>query len=74
MRFNAPGMVVKTGKWLLCCEPNSPIWGSQHPADPGLIIACSHYGELYKSENAGDSWSKIGREFTEIRAVSWTPN
>jgi len=55
--------------------PNSPIWAfATHPADPGLIVACSHYGELYKSENAGDSWTKLPREFTEIRAVSWTPN
>ena len=56
-------------------EPNSPIWAFvTNPADPGLMIACSHYGELYRSDNAGDSWSKIRREFTEIRAVSWTPN
>jgi photosystem II stability/assembly factor-like uncharacterized protein len=56
-------------------EPNSPIWAfATHRADPALIVACSHYGELYKSDNAGDSWSKIRREFTEIRAVSWMPN
>ena len=56
-------------------KPNSPIWAfATHPADPGLIVACSHYGELYKSENAGDSWSKLPREFTEIRSLSWTPN
>ena len=31
-------------------EPNSPIWNfATHPADPGLVIACSHYGELYAS-------------------------
>src|SRR5918998_2413602 len=29
-------------------EPNSPIWAfATHTADPGLILACSHYGELY---------------------------
>jgi photosystem II stability/assembly factor-like uncharacterized protein len=56
-------------------EPNSPIWAfATHPADPNLIVACSHYGELYKTADAGDSWSKIHREFTEIRAISWTPN
>jgi len=56
-------------------EPNSPIWSfATHPADPERIVACSHYGELYTSENAGDSWSKLPREFTEIRAVSWVPN
>ena len=56
-------------------EPNSPIWSfATHPANPERIVACSHYGELYASENAGDSWAKLPREFTEIRAVSWVPN
>ena len=56
-------------------KPNSPIWAfATHPADPGLVIACSHYGELYKTENAGESWTKLPREFTEIRSLSWTPN
>jgi hypothetical protein len=56
-------------------EPNSPIWNfATHPADPGLVIACSHYGELYASANAGDSWKKLRREFTEIRGIAWVPN
>jgi photosystem II stability/assembly factor-like uncharacterized protein len=55
--------------------PNSPIWAfATHAADPGIIVACSHYGELYASQNAGDSWRKLPREFTEIRALTWTPN
>jgi photosystem II stability/assembly factor-like uncharacterized protein len=59
----------------LPAEPNSPIWAfATHPADPGLIVACSHYGELFASKNAGDSWQKLRREFTEIRALSWVPN
>lgn len=56
-------------------EPNSPIWAfATHPADPGLIVACSHYGELFATADAGDSWRKLPREFTEIRALAWTPN
>jgi len=56
-------------------KPNSPIWAfATNPADPGLILACSHYGELYASHDAGDSWSKLPREFTEIRALTWAPN
>jgi photosystem II stability/assembly factor-like uncharacterized protein len=56
-------------------EPNSPIWAfATNPADSGLILACSHYGELYASHNAGDSWGKLPREFTEIRALTWAPN
>jgi photosystem II stability/assembly factor-like uncharacterized protein len=55
--------------------PNSPIWAfATHRADPGLILACSHYGELFASRDAGDSWRKLLREFTEIRALAWTPN
>jgi photosystem II stability/assembly factor-like uncharacterized protein len=56
-------------------EPNSPIWAfATHPEDPGLILACSHYGELFASEDAGDRWKKLPREFTEIRALAWTPD
>ncbi len=56
-------------------EPNSPIWAfATHPADPDRILACSHYGEVFASANGGDTWAKLGREFTEIRALAWTPN
>jgi photosystem II stability/assembly factor-like uncharacterized protein len=56
-------------------EPNSPIWAfATHPADPEVIVACSHYGELFASHDAGDNWRKLPREFTEIRALAWTPN
>jgi photosystem II stability/assembly factor-like uncharacterized protein len=59
----------------LPAEPNSPIWNfATHPADPGLVVACSHYGELFLSRDAGDRWSKLKREFTEIRSIAWVPN
>jgi photosystem II stability/assembly factor-like uncharacterized protein len=59
----------------LPAEPNSPIWNfATNPADPGLIVACSHYGELFATPDAGDSWRKLPREFTEIRALTWVPN
>jgi photosystem II stability/assembly factor-like uncharacterized protein len=56
-------------------EPNTPMWAfATHPADPGLILACSHYGQLFRSDDGGDSWVKLRREFTEIRALAWMPN
>lgn len=56
-------------------EPNSPIWAfATHRANPDRVLACSHYGEIFTSEDAGDSWSKLRREFSEIRALAWTPN
>jgi len=59
----------------LPAEPNSPIWTfATHPANPDRIVTCSHYGELYATEDSGDTWRKLPREFTQIRAVSWVPN
>ena len=56
-------------------EPNSPVWNfATNAADPELILANSVYGELYRSQDGGDSWDKIKKEFTEVRALAWTPN
>jgi photosystem II stability/assembly factor-like uncharacterized protein len=56
-------------------EPNSPIWAfATHTADPGLVLACSHYGEIYASHDAGERWGKVRREFSEIRGLAWVPN
>jgi photosystem II stability/assembly factor-like uncharacterized protein len=57
-------------------EPcNSPIWSiSQHPSNQKRIVACTHYGMVFKSEDGGESWSKVPKEFTETRAVCWLPN
>lgn len=56
-------------------QPNSPIWKfGVNRADPNLVLCNSHYGEVFCSEDAGDSWRKLEREFGEIRPVAWTPN
>ena len=56
-------------------EPNSPIWDfATHPSDPNLVLANSLFGELYRTNDAGDSWDKLKREFSEIRALAWLPN
>jgi len=53
---------------------NSTIWNfAVHRADPALIYASSVSGELYRSTDAGASWTKLPREFGEIRALAWTP-
>jgi hypothetical protein len=46
-----------------------------HPANPDLILACSHYGQLFASSDGGEWWVKLPREFTEVRgALAWVPN
>ncbi len=37
-------------------------------------LAFTLFGEVYSSEDAGESWRKIEREFGEIRAIAWLPN
>jgi photosystem II stability/assembly factor-like uncharacterized protein len=55
--------------------PNTPMWTfAMHAADPNLVLTCSHYGQVFASADAGDSWSKVRREFSEIRALAWVPN
>jgi photosystem II stability/assembly factor-like uncharacterized protein len=56
-------------------EPNTAMWClGGHAADPNLIVASSLYGNLYRSPDGGDSWTKLRREFSEVRAVTWTPS
>jgi photosystem II stability/assembly factor-like uncharacterized protein len=55
--------------------PNTPIWTfATHSAHAERILTCSHYGQVFVSEDAGDSWRKMRREFSEIRALAWVPN
>jgi photosystem II stability/assembly factor-like uncharacterized protein len=56
-------------------QPNATMWGlATHPANANRILAFSLFGEVYISENAGESWRKIAREFGEIRTAAWVPN
>ena len=55
--------------------PNTPIWNfAINSADPELILCSSHYGQVFVSEDAGNSWRKVPQEFSEIRALAWTPS
>ena len=56
-------------------EPNSNIWAlATDAADPNLVLASSLFGELYASSDAGDSWQKLKREFSEVGALALVPN
>lgn len=56
-------------------EPNTPMWAfATHATQPDFIAACSHYGQLFTSADSGNTWRKVRREFTEIRALAMTVN
>lgn len=55
-------------------EPNSTPWCiAVHPADPNLVFTCTNLGQLYRSEDGGDSWVQLKRQFGEIRALLLRP-
>jgi hypothetical protein len=65
-------------KWKLMplpVEPNSTMWTfGTNSDDPNTMFAASRYGYLYRSDDAGASWTKLRRELSEIAAVCWLPN
>lgn len=60
---------------VLPVEPNSTIyWFAVNPLLPDVIVANSMFGYMYLSRDGGDSWIKLGRELSEIRALACMPN
>ena len=56
-------------------EPNSVVyWLGTHAERPNVIVAASLFGYLYVSEDGGDNWKKLKKEFGEIRSVAVVPN
>ena len=53
-------------------DPNTAMWVvNSQPSNPQIVFAGSRYGYLYRSDNGGDSWTKLWREFSEISSVLW---
>ena len=56
-------------------EPNSVVyWLGVNANVPDTIVASSIFGYVYVSEDAGESWTKLDREFGMVRAIALTPN
>ena len=41
------------------------------PADPMLIFVCTNLGELFRSTDGGESWTRLPHVFGELRALHW---
>jgi photosystem II stability/assembly factor-like uncharacterized protein len=53
-------------------QPNSAVWTVHVPATaPGIVLAASRYGYLYRSDDGGDAWRKLWREFGEVSSIVW---
>ena len=50
---------------------NSTVWNIAFlPTDPHRVYVSSISGQLYRSLDGGDSWTKLPMEFGEIRALA----
>jgi photosystem II stability/assembly factor-like uncharacterized protein len=55
-------------------QPNSAVWTISIPAAaPETVFAASRYGYLYRSDDGGDCWRKLWREFGEVSSILWVP-
>lgn len=55
-------------------ELNSTPWCvATHPSDPMLIFVCTNLGQLFRSEDGGESFVRLEHEFGELRALHWRP-
>ena len=58
----------------LPAQPNSAVWTVSISASaPDTVFAASRYGYLYRSDDGGDSWRKLWREFGEVSSILWVP-
>ena len=68
---------AREGAWQDARLPgalNSTPWTiATHPADPSLMFVCSNLGQLFRSTDGGASWTRLAREFGEVRATLWQP-
>ncbi|QQS14811.1 MAG: hypothetical protein IPK81_12055 [Rhodospirillales bacterium] len=55
-------------------ELNSTPWTiATHPSDPKLMFVCSNLGQIFRSTDGGESWTRLKREFGEVRSTVWQP-
>jgi photosystem II stability/assembly factor-like uncharacterized protein len=55
--------------------PNGTVWDlATHASDPNFLMASTVNGQVFCSDDAGASWSKLPREFGEVHALAWVAN
>jgi photosystem II stability/assembly factor-like uncharacterized protein len=51
---------------------DSTVWCvATNAADPMLIFVCTNLGELFRSSDGGETWTRLPHVFGELRALHW---
>jgi len=73
--LNPAGPVPFRGRAGLPGELHStPRRIATHPSDPMLICTGTNLGRVFRSEDGGESWVKLEREFCRVRPLAWQPS
>jgi len=75
------GMLLRSRDWGEIWEDaglpkpvNSTIWSfATHPSNPNLIFCCTIFGQVFRSTDGGEHWTKLERELGELRMIAWAP-
>lgn len=53
---------------------NSTVWSlATHPHMPQVMFVATNLGQVFRSDDAGETWTRLEHEFGEIRALHWRP-
>lgn len=51
---------------------NSTLWCvATHAAQPSILFACTNLGQVFRSDDGGETWRRLPHEFGELRALHW---
>jgi hypothetical protein len=57
---------------VLPADLNSTVWClGMNAANPQLIYVVTGLGQLFISQDGGDNWQRIKREFGSVRGLHW---
>ena len=72
--FQGPWKDLGSGSAACGAQLSLMYWFATHASIPNVIVAASLFGYVYTSEDGGDSWQKLRKEFGEIRSLALAPN
>jgi hypothetical protein len=53
---------------------NSTPWMvATNPADPDLLFVGTNCGQVFRSDDSGEHWTRLDHEFGELRSLHWRP-
>lgn len=51
---------------------NSTVWCiATDASDPMLVLVCTNLGQVFRSLDGGESWTRLPHEFGELRGLHW---